>query len=308
MIRSLRELNAFWREILWKSGSNHRVIVWRGRENPSYREFRPRRLHLRIAFITTFLIYTLGIGGLTLFSMSRGLIPRYDFQELNRRSLLTSLRLQEIEDSLDIQTQYLANLQQLLSRDYDSALSTPSLLIDTAETSVLEPNGVSPTSLFTRERGDQYPAIPSPLILSADSLANPSAPRLISYLARLQLPVLPPVGGFITRGFNASEGHYAVDIATNEGSMVRSIGDGYIIFSDWTYEGGYTIACQHTDGYVSIYKHNQRLLKRVGDRVRARESIAISGDSGEFTSGPHLHFELWNDGLAQDPATYLLGY
>lgn len=308
MIRSLRELIAFWREILWKSGPNHRVIVWQGRENPSYREFRPQRLHLRTAFITAFLLYTLGIGALTLLSMSRGLVPQYDFQELHQRSMLTSLRLQEIEDSLDIQIQYLANLQQLLSRDYDSALTTPPLLIDTVSTSVPEPNGVSPTSLSARERGDQYPAIPWPKILSADAPADGSTPHLISYLASLQLPVLPPVDGFITRGFNASEGHYAVDIATSEGSMVRSIGDGYIIFSDWTYEGGYTIACQHADGYVSIYKHNQRLLKRVGDRVRARESIAVSGDSGEFTSGPHLHFELWNNGLAQDPSTYLLGY
>lgn len=90
--------------------------------------------------------------------------------------------------------------------------------------------------------------------------------------------------------------------------MVRSIGDGYVVLSDWTHEGGFTIAVQHAEGYVSVYKHNQRLLKRVGDRVRAREAVAMSGNSGEISTGPHLHFELWLDGLAQDPVYYLVGF
>ena len=127
------------------------------------------------------------------------------------------------------------------------------------------------------------------------------------YLASLQLPALPPVGGVLTRGFDARTGHYAVDIAVEEGTLVRAVGDGYVIFADWTQKGGYAIAVQHADGYVSVYKHNQRLLKRVGDRVRSREAVAVSGNSREFTTGPHLHFELWNNGLAQDPRSYLAG-
>ena len=128
-----------------------------------------------------------------------------------------------------------------------------------------------------------------------------------SYLTSLQLPFLPPVDGFITRGFDARTGHYAVDIAVEEGSMVQSIGDGYVIFADWTHEGGHTVAVQHADGYVSVYKHNQRLLKRVGDRVRARDPVAISGNAGEISTGPHLHFELWHEGLAQDPRYFFIG-
>ena len=81
-----------------------------------------------------------------------------------------------------------------------------------------------------------------------------------------------------------------------------------MIFADWTHEGGYTVTVQHADGYLTVFKHNQRLLKRVGDRVRAREAVAMSGNSGEITTGPHLHFELWHNGLAQDPSFYFIGY
>ena len=103
------------------------------------------------------------------------------------------------------------------------------------------------------------------------------------------------------------KGHFAIDIATEAGTMVRSIGDGYVIFADWTYTSGHTIIVQHAEGYLSVYKHNQRLLKRVTDRVGVRESLAISGNSGEYTTGPHLHFEIWNNGLALDPSAYILG-
>lgn len=80
-----------------------------------------------------------------------------------------------------------------------------------------------------------------------------------------------------------------------------------MVFADWTYTGGHTIIVQHANGFLSVYKHNEQLLKQVADRVSVREGLAISGNSGEFTTGPHLHFELWNNGLAQDPGAYLLG-
>ena len=126
-------------------------------------------------------------------------------------------------------------------------------------------------------------------------------------LDQIRFPVFPPVEGFITRGFEAQTGHYAVDMAVEVGSPVRSIGDGYVVMADRTQEGGHAIAVQHTGGYLSLYKHNRRLLKRVGERVEAREVIAESGNSGEITTGPHLHIELWNNGLAQDPAAYFIG-
>lgn len=112
--------------------------------------------------------------------------------------------------------------------------------------------------------------------------------------------------GVVSRGYDAAAGHFGLDVATRAGTPVRAVGDGYVVFADWTHAGGYTIAVQHPDGYLSVYAHNQRLLRRVGDRVRSREAVALSGNTGAATSGPHLHFELWRDGLAQDPRAFLL--
>ncbi|MGI9173940.1 MAG: murein hydrolase activator EnvC family protein, partial [Rhodothermales bacterium] len=144
--------------------------------------------------------------------------------------------------------------------------------------------------------------------LSSSPPTASGTPDRPPHLAVLQWPVQSPVDGFLTRGFDARTGHYGADIAVEEGTLVRSIGDGHVILADWTHDGGYAIAVQHADGYVSVYKHNQRLLKRVGDRVSDREALAVSGNSGEVTTGPHLHFELWNNGLAQDPRYYFIGW
>ena len=81
-----------------------------------------------------------------------------------------------------------------------------------------------------------------------------------------------------------------------------------MVWADWTQDGGHTIAVQHADGYISIYKHNSRLLKRRGDRVTALEPIAVSGNTGAISTGPHLHFELWRNGLAQGPSAFISGW
>lgn len=307
IIRALHEFVVFWRDIFWKTGTQPRIIVWKGRRGQakSYREFHPKRFRLQSTSLAALFIYTFAVMGLALFLFSRGLIPGFNIQELHQRSVANSLRLQKVVDSLNAHAQYLTNLQRLLSGDTDSLLTDSPLQTDLPGTPVLDATGLLPAPVSIPAGSDQWPAMP---VIAGAPAGEIPLTSSSNYLASLQLPALPPVQGLVTRSFNAKEGHYAIDIATSEGTMIRCIGDGYIIFSDWTYEGGHTIAVQHTGGYVSVYKHNQRLLKQVGDRVRVREGIAISGDSGEHSSGPHLHFELWNNGLAQNPANYLIGY
>jgi murein DD-endopeptidase MepM/ murein hydrolase activator NlpD len=144
-----------------------------------------------------------------------------------------------------------------------------------------------------------------PVVRVAGDIPIPAnVPRHL--VSSLRFPARPPVDGYVTRSFSAMAAHFAVDFAVPEGTAVQSIGDGHVIFADWTNDGGYSLIVQHAEGYVSVFKHNQRLLKRVGDRVVDREAIAISGNSGELTSGPHIHVELWHDGLAQDPQRYFI--
>ena len=116
---------------------------------------------------------------------------------------------------------------------------------------------------------------------------------------------LPPVNGNFTQKYNKKKGHYGVDIVSKEGSVINAIYEGVVVSSDWTKESGFVIAIQHTEGFLSYYKHNSKLLKEVGDIVMKGDPIAIIGNSGELTSGPHLHFELWKNGESINPENYI---
>ena len=114
-----------------------------------------------------------------------------------------------------------------------------------------------------------------------------------------------PLKGIITTEFNLSAKHYGVDIVAKRNETVNATLDGTVIFSDWTVETGYVISIQHKGNYISVYKHNSVLLKHEGSFVKAGEPIAIVGESGELSTGPHLHFELWYNGTPVNPKEYI---
>lgn len=114
-----------------------------------------------------------------------------------------------------------------------------------------------------------------------------------------------PLKGMITDTFNVERKHFAVDIAAKAKSIVKASQKGTVIFSAWNPETGYTMVIQHPNEFLSVYKHNAVLLKKEGNFVNAGDAIALVGNTGELSSGPHLHFELWNRGVAIDPTKYI---
>jgi murein DD-endopeptidase MepM/ murein hydrolase activator NlpD len=114
-----------------------------------------------------------------------------------------------------------------------------------------------------------------------------------------------PIKGTLVNGFNIQSKHYGVDIVAQKDAPIKATLDGTVIISTWTYEWGYVIGIQHSLNVISFYKHNSALLKRVGDVVSAGDPIAIIGNSGEQTSGPHLHFEIWYDGRPVNPLEFI---
>ncbi len=231
-----------------------------------------------------------------------------DPETLRETARANAVRVAALTDSLQLQQEYLVLLRATITGTLDTALVNGSGL-DLADLDDIDDS--SPMELDVDERTDDWEHHASPSLALARLDASPRADVLPSaaaaFVAGLQFPALPPVEGFFARGYDAARGHFGIDIAVDEDTPVRSIGDGYVIFADWTNDAGYVVAVQHADGYISIYKHNRRLLKRPGDRVRSREAVAQSGNTGEITTGPHLHFELWRNGLAQDPRHYLVG-
>ena len=115
----------------------------------------------------------------------------------------------------------------------------------------------------------------------------------------------PPVEGIVTQKFNEKNRHYGTDIVAKANAKVAAVLDGVVIFTDWTVKTGYVIQVQHTNDLVSVYKHNSTLLKKQWDYVRAGEVLGVVGNTGEESSGPHLHFELWRAGNPLNPEDFI---
>lgn len=115
-----------------------------------------------------------------------------------------------------------------------------------------------------------------------------------------------PIKGIITEMFNAKSEHFGVDLVAPKNEAIKATLDGTVIFAEWTLETGYVIEIQHTNNLISVYKHNSVLHKKQGDKVNAGDVIAIVGNSGELSTGPHLHFELWYNGIPINPQEYIM--
>lgn len=139
---------------------------------------------------------------------------------------------------------------------------------------------------------------------SIDPMEDPSIIAFKSS-ARGFLHFHQPLRGLLTDSFNAANQHFAIDIISRKNTAVKATLDGTVVFSGWTPETGHMIIMQHTDDWLSVYKHNALNFKKEGNFVHAGEAIAMVGNSGELTTGPHLHFELWHKGVPMNPRNYL---
>jgi len=296
---------SFLFDLFRRPGTTHTVVVLDSEEVGRTRRYQVTPKHAIVVWGISLLL--LGVVGASLmtFTPLRTFIPGYGTEQLKRDARLNAIRVSALQDSVAVQRHYIKRLQQLVTGQVDSVARTASA--DASAPQSVERQAASerfpdPSDSEESNQAHQQPAIAA--------MSFPASTGAGSYgLPSLSLPVESPVKtGFPTRDFDASDAHFGVDIAVSEGTLVRAVGEGYVVLSDWTQGGGYTIAIQHSDGYLSVYKHNKRLLKQTGDHVQAREALAVSGNSGEMTTGPHLHFELWQNGLAQDPRPYVTGW
>jgi murein DD-endopeptidase MepM/ murein hydrolase activator NlpD len=308
---------SFLSDLLSRPESTHTVVVMDDEAVGRTRRYEVRPKGLVAAWGGSLCLVLLLGASLVAFTPIRTFIPGYGTEELRRNARLNALRVSALQDSVAVQRRYIQRLQQLLTGQVDSIARRPSSPGTSSEQGDLprptpEPQGMNQSRPESSVPSDdevgphEQPAIATASFPvsgegrgGADEYVTPS----------LSLPVQAPVDtGFPTRNFDAKDAHYGIDLAVSEGSTVRAVGSGYVVLADWTQEGGYTVAVQHSDGYLSVYKHNKQLLKQIGDRVQAREALAVSGNSGQMTTGPHLHFELWRNGLAQDPRPYVAGW
>jgi murein DD-endopeptidase MepM/ murein hydrolase activator NlpD len=209
------------------------------------------------------------------------------------------IQMSETVDSLISEVEkkdfYVRNIQRIISGEYDpnDAVEGEDSVLEgerrTSETTLFEPSGAT-LSIIQEMRG-------VPLDVNV-SEANDDRYLGDSYF-------FPPMKGVVTSIFDPIKDHFGIDIVAKENEAVKSIADGTVIFSAWTLGTGYVIGIQHANELISLYKHNSVILKNVGDVIKGGEIVSIIGNTGELTTGPHLHFEIWYKGSPLNPQDFI---
>ena len=247
-------------------------------------------LALLLIIITTFIIA---------FTPLREYIPGYTDTNLNREVYLLNLRADSLENEMRKKDVYFNNLKRIVE-GYDFAADSALASLNIYEPL---PKGVTDTITLRKSVQDsilraEYEAH-NQFNLFSDDYLPPAKP------SSLVKNFFVPLNGNIINGFNPNIAHFGVDIASDGDQIINATLDGTVVFSTWSINNGYCIGIQHEDSYFSVYKHNATLLKKEGEYVKAGEAIAILGQSGDAEDLEHLHFELWHNGIAINPADYM---
>jgi len=227
---------------------------------------------------------------LIVFTPLREYIPGYSSTALQKQALDLDSKTDSLLKSINMNDAYINSLKSVLRGEVSAVVINKDSIFKAAQadTDVLELNPSKADSLLREKvrNEDKYN-----LFESATSVKD--------------FVFFPPVNGSISSGFEPNEKHFAVDIVVPTNTPVKATSDGRVLFASWTSDAGYVIIIDHGDELVSVYKHNSSLTKSQGDFVRSREVIAISGASGELSTGPHLHFELWSNGTPLNPTNFI---
>ncbi|MEP0366548.1 MAG: M23 family metallopeptidase [Cyclobacteriaceae bacterium] len=274
--------------------TNRYLLIIRNEENFAEKKtlsFNYARiiLILAVAFLITLAIATY----LVTVTLEEWLDPRYAQMRSNRELLDLTVRLDSLEYEIALKDQYIDNIQLIVSGEPSAIASLDSQEAVSripAELQIKET--LHPIDSQFRAEFENQDV--NPLTYSGSSLDE-----------FRELFLFSPIEGIITDGYNPKADHFGVDIVAKEGEPVICVADGVVIFSSWTLDSGYVIGIQHRGNLISVYKHNSELFKNVGSFVTGGDIIAIIGNTGELTSGPHLHFELWHNGNSVNPQEYV---
>lgn len=224
--------------------------------------------------------------------LARWLDPVYQETENTQRIYALSEMVDSLYHEVEAKDKYLANIRQLmLGEQIDTTgavLDQPMSEMDRSDLDLYKSGSA------TQRIRNEFESMP---------MDESSFRRIGGSFGEIYF--FPPIKGVVTSSFNSGEGHFGVDVVSAENEPVKAIAQGTIIFSTWTLETGYNIGVQHSNELVSIYKHNSVLLKHVGDPVKGGEIISIIGNTGEQTTGQHLHLELWYKGTPLNPQEFI---
>jgi murein DD-endopeptidase MepM/ murein hydrolase activator NlpD len=219
----------------------------------------------------------------------RELIPGYTSSKLKSEAINLALKYDKLEKELDYNNNYIQAVQKILTGELDYAKFHKDSLYNTNELANVDEQQPSKDEIKLREAVEQ------------EDKYN----YFEKTESKLSMVFFQPAKGIITDGFNRNKKHFAIDIALPKDTPIKSIANGHVVFSDWTPSTGHVVIISHQQGIMSVYKHLSSSTKSISDFVRSGEVIAMSGNTGYETTGVHLHFELWKDGVPINPKDYI---
>lgn len=240
------------------------------------------------------LILILAVAVIIVFTPVRQWIPGYADVNLRKDAIDLAIKTDSADYAFEINRRFIENIQNIMLGNVKDTV------IEGTNDSNMDYNSIE----FTRVPEDSalrdYVESEDQYNLPFASLDESDASDISSF------SFFTPLNGTITSTFDMKKNHFGLDIVAAENEAVKATLKGTVTFSEWTAETGYVIQIQHDNNLLSIYKHNSVLLKKAGDYVKAGEAIAIIGNSGDLSTGPHLHFELWYNGYPMNPENYMI--
>ncbi|MBA2406511.1 MAG: M23 family metallopeptidase [Chitinophagales bacterium] len=259
--------------------------------------FKLTRMNVYVLISSILVIFVLIILAAIIYTPLKEYIPGYADVNLRRDVMELKLRGDSLERVLHSNSLYLQNIKQVISGQV--AVTEISDTTNSTKTPGYDSINLDKVSSSEKEfRKDVEKEERFTVSNTSSLIKNKTNVKAFHFFQ--------PIKGYITEPFNLTEQHYGVDIVAPVNEPIKATLDGIVVFAAWTSETGYVMAIQHNNNLISLYKHNSVLLKEEGNYVKAGDVIAIIGNTGELTSGPHLHFELWYNGLSLNPEDYIV--
>jgi murein DD-endopeptidase MepM/ murein hydrolase activator NlpD len=268
--------------------TKYRLVLLNDSTYEEKSSFKISRLNVFSILFALMFIIVLITSGILFFTPIREYIPGYSSTTLQKQANLLSYKTDSLRQIVFLNDQYINSLKKVLTGD----LETIEYKVD----SVISKD-ILDLQIIERSKED---SILRQLVDNEDkyNLENINKNRDFYLLSA-------PISGAISQNYSVADDHLAIDISVDIGTPVKAVSNGRVILSEWTTQTGYVLIIDHGNDLISVYKHNSKLLKSQGEIVNQDEIIALSGNSGFLTSGPHLHFELWSEGFSIDPNTLI---
>ena len=274
--------------------SHYRLVI--SSEDTWEEKFSLRLNRLNVFVVVGVLSIFLIISTITLiaFTPLKEYIPGYDPTKLRKESQNLIFKTDSLETILRKNQAYIDNLSMILSGEIDSLDIVPNKTTGADSQKNLNNNGNNVDFAISKEDS-----------IFRSEIEREDRYNIFGSKNKSNFVLVAPISGSITQDYDAKNKHFAIDVAVTEGTPVKAVADGSVIFSEWTSTTGNVIIIEHENHLISVYKHNDSSTKEQGDFVESGEVIATSGSTGELSTGPHLHFELWYNGYPVNPTDYI---